>query len=289
MAALSLSDLKSYVSGAPPRAVSGSVALLDVQHSLIEQRFVEIPFDIFMPLAAVKAKVHSLCGTAPQHQQLHLNSPDGPLLTGSLADCGLRSGSGGGIGCSLYVVDCDPFALGRNGALHDVSQVKKYEMSDEEYGSRSNTYRAFKQKMRQQDPTWKSLYEKPRPRQQEAGEEEEESLPSLQSRFPLLARCQISPGDRRGRIRCQTAAQQHSSTTAQPMRCNRSSPAPPLFSLCCLQTSAPCPACPPPRLQCGSGWSWTSRAAATAAARAAWPISPARPDTVHSSGQPGSR
>ena len=51
MATLDLSSLKSYVSGgAASLPCRPSTALLDVQHSLIQQRFVEIPFDVHSSL-----------------------------------------------------------------------------------------------------------------------------------------------------------------------------------------------------------------------------------------------
>ena len=81
MAALDLSSLKSYVSGGALRSVSSGTLLLDVQHSLIAQRFVEIPFDVHSSLDAVKDKIHSLCGTAPHYQQLYLDGPNGTLLS----------------------------------------------------------------------------------------------------------------------------------------------------------------------------------------------------------------
>jgi hypothetical protein len=40
----------------------------------------------------------------------------------------------------------------------DVSQVEKYMMSDEDYGKRKNTFRAFKQAQIANDPTWKSIF-----------------------------------------------------------------------------------------------------------------------------------
>jgi tubulin-specific chaperone B len=222
MAALSLSSLKSYVAGGAPRAVSDKIALLDVEHSLIKQRFVEIPFDVSWSIDEVKHKIYSLCGTQPQHQQLHINSASGALLTQqspstTLASYGVRGGVGGS-GCSacLYVVDVNPFALGRNGALHDVSQVQKYEMSDEEYGRRENTYRAFKERMKAADPKWRSMYEK---KTTTTGDASEESEVELRARCLLDSRCQISPGDRRGRIRCQqgrrctdSSTQRHTAT-----------------------------------------------------------------------------
>ena len=40
-------------------------------------------------------------------------------------------------GMRLHVVDTDPFSLSRGGGLEDVSLVKKYEMSEEDYDKRT--------------------------------------------------------------------------------------------------------------------------------------------------------
>ena len=52
----------------------------------------------------------------------------------------------------MYVVDDDPNSLSANGWLEDVSKVKKYVMSDEEYERREGTYRKWKQEQLAKDP-----------------------------------------------------------------------------------------------------------------------------------------
>ena len=216
MAALDFSSLKAYVGGGAPRALSSSTVLLDVVHSLIQQRFAEIPFDLHSTVEDVKAKVYQLTGTSPAYQELHLGGPTGPLLAppqASLYSFGLTGGAGGGVS-SLYVKDLDPHALGRGGGLHDVSGVQKYVMSDEDYGKRENTYRSFKLKQKEKDPAWRSIYEggkKTRagegPEQGSGGggatEEVVETEAEVRSRIPQQARCQITPGERRGTVQCQ--------------------------------------------------------------------------------------
>jgi len=46
----------------------------------------------------------------------------------------------------LHIIDTDPLSLSANGWLEDTSKVQKYEMSDEDYAQRENTYRKFKEK-----------------------------------------------------------------------------------------------------------------------------------------------
>lgn len=57
-------------------------------------------------------------------------------------------------GWVICITDVDEYSLSLNGGLDDVTNVKKYEMSDEDYERRDNTYRAFKAKKIAADPTW---------------------------------------------------------------------------------------------------------------------------------------
>ena len=304
MAALSLSSLKAYVGGGAPRALHPSTVLLDVEHSLIQQRFVEIPFDVSWSVLQVQEKVHQLCGTQVEHMQLHLHGPQGPLLhppQATLASFGVRGGGSSSGGARLlYVKDLDPFALGRGGGLHDVSQVQKYVMSDEQYRQRDNTYHSFKEKQKALDPAWRSIYEKKKTEGAAAQgvQVEEESLEEVRRRIALHSRCQITPGERRGTVRCQpqrtTAHAQHSRRSAaschQP-QAHPLLPCPPLPSCVCLcvcQTWGRCPSCGLPRplllppLLCGLESSWTSRWASTQARRAATATSRAETSTAAS-------
>ena len=45
----------------------------------------------------------------------------------------------------LHIIDTDPLSLSANGWLEDTSKVQKYEMSDQAYAERENTYRKFKE------------------------------------------------------------------------------------------------------------------------------------------------
>ena len=54
--------------------------------------------------------------------------------------------------CVLHIIDTDPSSLSAGGWLEDVSKVEKYEISDEAYNLRENTYRKFKEKKLQVQP-----------------------------------------------------------------------------------------------------------------------------------------
>ncbi len=52
-------------------------------------------------------------------------------------------------GYTIHVVDSAPSLLSQ---LEDVSQVEKYQISEEEYNKRDDTFRKFKAKMQEVDP-----------------------------------------------------------------------------------------------------------------------------------------
>lgn len=54
----------------------------------------------------------------------------------------------------LHVIDLDESSLSAQGWLEDVSKVTKYVMSEEDYSTRDNTYRKYKEQKLKEDPTW---------------------------------------------------------------------------------------------------------------------------------------
>lgn len=58
------------------------------------------------------------------------------------------------MGDSLLIVDDDPYSASANGWLEDVTKVEKYVLSEEAYDKKHNTYRKFKERMREKDPNW---------------------------------------------------------------------------------------------------------------------------------------
>ena len=57
-------------------------------------------------------------------------------------------------GWTIHITDTDVNSASAGGWLEDVSKVKKYTMSDEDYNKREGTYRQWKQEQLAKDPTW---------------------------------------------------------------------------------------------------------------------------------------
>ena len=104
----------------------------------------------------------------------------------------------------MYVVDDDPNSLSANGWLEDVSKVKKYVMSDEEYERREGTYRKWKQEQLAEGSAWTlerhmaeirgETHVAPEEVNDETGAEEAKKM-------TVGARCEVNPGQKRGVVR----------------------------------------------------------------------------------------
>ena len=132
-----------------------------------------------MTVNSVKAKLMSHCGTSPSAMTLQLKDEHGSLVATLSSErmLGYYSPHDGCVerrhaetckasvphctatdavltleltsGCwhrqTLHIIDTDPLSASANGWLEDTSKVQKYEMSDEAYDQRENTYRKFKE------------------------------------------------------------------------------------------------------------------------------------------------
>jgi tubulin-folding cofactor B len=198
-----MEDLKAYVGGTglsrveATRSIEG-VVLLDITHNYLKNNYVEIPFELDWNLSRIKDKVYTTCGTSPEHMTLQYN---GTTLTDP--NCTLRQ-----MGCTnrgiLHVIDTDPFSNAKNGGLEDVSQIKKYEMSTEDYRSKTEgTYYAYKQKMLAADPNWvpKHVAEARAAKlEREGPPPEAETLEQAMARVKVGDRCEVV-GGKRGVVR----------------------------------------------------------------------------------------
>lgn len=92
-------------------------------------------------------------------------------------------------GYTIHVIDSQPSLLAQ---LEDVSQVEKYQISEEEYNKRDDTFRKFKTDMQKKDPNFmkKSVSKIPDDFQKEEADQ-----------VSAGQRCEIIIGQRRGEVR----------------------------------------------------------------------------------------
>jgi tubulin-folding cofactor B len=141
--------LRAYVlhgpSGQPNErhlaAPQGQVRLI-VKHSILPT-VTERNFSLDLTVGELKQKVQLIVGTSPQYQELELQDSHGIPLAMLDEDSFLLRNADPMDGNILFVVDTDPSGTIRQ--LTDTSLVKKYEMSDEDYSKRDNSYRKWKE------------------------------------------------------------------------------------------------------------------------------------------------
>ena len=105
-----------------------------------------------MTVMRLKEKLKAHCGTSVPAMRLHLKDERGNALA-VLADESKKLGFySPQDGYTLHIQDTDPMSASANGWLEDVSKVQKYEISDDDYNSRENTYRKFKEGKLKEDP-----------------------------------------------------------------------------------------------------------------------------------------
>ena len=112
----------------------GMVAV-NVSHSNLSQKMLELRFDLHQTIGEVKARLHLHHGTPAASQRLVLR--DGGVDICQLDDDAKMLGFYNVVsGMEIHVVDVDPHSISRGGALENTALVEKYRMDDETYEQR---------------------------------------------------------------------------------------------------------------------------------------------------------
>jgi tubulin-folding cofactor B len=184
--------------------VGGDSVLVHVSHNYLRAKFPDIRLNLHMTIAAVKDKLYTHCGTAPDWQSLILKDDGKPLCelddeTKKLGFYSVQSGM------EIRVIDSDPHSRAKGGGLEDVSQVKKYVMSEEDYDKRKGTLRSYARDQVAKDPNFK-FFGKFKPRFQQEQEAKEGKVERGIAEFKDVEgmkvgdRCECQPGNRRGKV-----------------------------------------------------------------------------------------
>lgn len=201
--------LKAYVQG-PDGGMqnrNSSTVLLQVSHSNLSARFMEIRLDQHMSIESVKVKLVTHCGTSAKNMELQLKDHQG-AVTANMQDGHMLGFYSPSDGYTVHVIDTDPNSLSANGWLEDVSKIQKYEMSDADYAKRENTYKKFKETKQQGDPSWtleKEMAEKrgvPYTVPQTTSKVEDADFQQQEASAVTIGdRCEVRPGGKRGCVR----------------------------------------------------------------------------------------
>ncbi|XP_071930919.1 tubulin-folding cofactor B-like isoform X2 [Coffea arabica] len=163
--------------------------LLRVTHSNIKTFSADVRFSLEMSVEAVKDKLWKKCGTSVDSMCLQLYDDTGAKVADihdNTRPFGFYSPLAG---YRLHVIDLDPSSVTSGGWLEDTSLVEKYTISDEAYGKRDGTFRKFKEKLAQQNP---SLLEP---------KIADNYMEDLCTNIKVGDRCEVEPGEKRGVVK----------------------------------------------------------------------------------------
>jgi tubulin-folding cofactor B len=107
-----------------------------------------------MTVLRVKEKLQSHVGSSVPAMRITLRDASGAPLAALDDDTRPLGYYSPRDGFTLHVVDTDAGSASAAGWLEDVSKVAKFELSDEAYEARDNTYRKFAAEQRKADPGW---------------------------------------------------------------------------------------------------------------------------------------
>lgn len=153
-----------------------------------------IKFCYLKQIEQVKLKIYHFVGTPTNDQALVLKNENGEVVCELANDNMLLGAYPIDSGMEIYCVDTNPFSKAKGGAYEDVSLVKKYEMSEEEYDKRKGTVRDYKREMLKKDPNFKFKTFTVDPDNAPPG-------PETVEQFVIGNRCEVNPGGRRGEIK----------------------------------------------------------------------------------------
>ena len=211
-----MASLKSWVNHESGGQAQGeSTVLLHITHSNLKMKFMEIRLDRHMTIERVKEKMRTHCGTGSAFMHLTLLDDAGQVVA-DMVDDSLKLGYYSPQNFwSIHITDLDPHSLAANGGLEDVSLVKKYEISEEDYLKREDNFRAWKAEKKKADPTWsmakevkmnqdKKRMEKaptfvPEPWVEPEAKGEEHMAAEAQA-MKVGDRCEVYPGGKRGSV-----------------------------------------------------------------------------------------
>merc|ERR1711907_458501 len=182
-----------------------STVCINVSHSNLKTKFIELRLDKHMTILEVMEKLRRHTGSGVGHMMLQLYNQAQQLVC-TLDDPDRKLGYySPEDGYGIHIVDSNPHSLSAGGWLEDVSLVKKYEISEEAYNKREGTVRKWMNEKKAHDPTWtiqKEMMRRKDPNWQPPNEQTDPEFGAAEaSQISVGDRCEVQPGSRRGEVK----------------------------------------------------------------------------------------
>lgn len=159
--------LRHYITAKDSNPYDGihvSTVLLDLTHSNLKQRHIEIRFDRHDTLDRLQQRIHQKTGTPPHFQHLQFKSAgqiwmevspeiasqQAHFKLGYFFDSGLADGNVS-MGYEVHCIDLNPNSGSKGGQYEDTSLVEKYVMTEEDYDQRKGTLRDWGREQKAKD------------------------------------------------------------------------------------------------------------------------------------------
>merc|ERR1711959_399490 len=131
--------MRNYVMGESGACQADTIVRMQVSHSNLKAKFMEIRLDKHMTIQDVCDKLRRHCGTGVENMMLQLFNNAGQMVC-QLDDMNRKLGYySPEDGYGIHIVDTNPHSLSAGGWLEDVSLVKKYGISEDAYNKRDDT------------------------------------------------------------------------------------------------------------------------------------------------------
>eukprot|EP00331_Platyophrya_macrostoma_P006750 CAMPEP_0176424834 /NCGR_PEP_ID=MMETSP0127-20121128/11056_1 /TAXON_ID=938130 /ORGANISM="Platyophrya macrostoma, Strain WH" /LENGTH=242 /DNA_ID=CAMNT_0017805933 /DNA_START=63 /DNA_END=791 /DNA_ORIENTATION=+ len=168
-----------------------SIVKLNLSHSNTSLRLAEIRFDLFDTILAVKGKIEKHYGTVLEFQELILQDGNGNTVCSMNEDDRCLGYYAPKEFYNIHVIDLDPNSETKD--IDDLSQIAKYEISEENYNSMSDNFRKFKEKLVKSNPGLGETKEKI--------VKDENFMKEEAVKFDVDARCRLIETGKRGVIK----------------------------------------------------------------------------------------
>jgi len=197
--------MREYVMGDTGLNAAESTVKINVSHSNLKAKFMELRLDKHMTILEVMEKLRRHCGTGCDSMMLQLYN-NAQQLVCQLDDPDRKLGYySPEDGFGIHIIDTNPHSTSAGGWLEDVSLVKKYEISEDDYNKRDGTMRKWIASKKSEDPTWtlqKEMMRRKDPTWTPANEvTDPEFMAQEASKINVGDRCEVQPGGRRGEVK----------------------------------------------------------------------------------------